>query len=260
MKSIALIWFMLLILGLALAFETHASEAVDNLQSSRSAGKFKRDQNTDLEQLLRQSTPVSRPVPQQPENFAASQAAQELDGVANRHDQVFEIFEADLDLLSDIDGDGYHHAINVYFDVDVYHGDATVYAKLYLSRDGGDWAHYYTTDFFDIHENDAEDAFEVETELLEGYPPGYYDVLIEIYSLDHAFMVTSEVLDYFYLGKDVMLEDFYRDEVIYYEEEYVEYESHGGSSAGALLLFLLVIQVVIAARGFLALTPCKKRP
>ena len=262
MKSIGLLWLMLLTLGVMLVFEASASEETGAVQTTRSAGKLKLDQEVDLKQLLKQREPVSKPAAQQPENYAASPAAQKFAGVANRYDQTFEIFEADLRMLSDIDGDGYHHALNVLFDVDVSHGDATVYARLYLSRDGGDWSHYYTTDLFGIHSDDFADAYEVETELLDGYPPGYYDLLIEIYSLDHAFMVTSKVLDYHYLGRDVRLEDLARDEAYYgetyYEEEYIEY-SHGASSAGALILLLLVVQVVIAARGFLALTPCKKR-
>jgi len=160
--------------------------------------------------------------------------------------------------ISDFDGDGYHHAINVYFDVDVSYDSATVYAKLYLSREGGPWSQYFTTDLFQIHLDDIDDAYEVETELLEGYDPGYYSVLIEIYSLDHAYMVTSEVLDYNYLGRDVMIEARNWDEPyeeVYYEEDH----SHGGGSMSMLLIFFLIIQVVIAARGALALSPCKNK-
>lgn len=256
MKSIAVVWVMILALGVLVIFDVKAS---DEMQTSRSAGKLKHDQSADLKSLMRQREPVSKPRPLQAENFVASEQAQALIGIANRHDQLFTIFEADVQVLSDIDGDGYHHAINVYFDVDVNLDGAAVYAKLYLSRDGGPWSQYYTTDLFDIYFDDHEDAFEVETELLDGYPAGYYDVLVEIYSLDHAHMVTSEVLDYHYLGKDIMLEDLSRDEVDY-DAGYTSYSvTAGGSSAGALLWFLLFAPIVIAARGFLALTPCKKR-
>ena len=136
MKSIAALWFMILAFGLMLVFDVNASE---QMQTSRSAGKLKQDQTVDLKQLLRQREPISKPAAEQAENYAASAQAQALAGIANRHDQVFEIFEADVQLLADIDGDGYHHAINVFFDVDVNYDDATVYAKLYLSRDGEPW-------------------------------------------------------------------------------------------------------------------------
>lgn len=252
-KSIA---FLLLPAALLLGA---AANAADSEQVSRSVGKFLLDQSLDLSQVVRQAEPLSRTISGTSENYAARHEQDLLAGVANRHDQLFEIYEADVELLSDLDGDGFHHAINVYFDVDVSVDSANVYAKLYLSREGGPWIQYFTTTLFTIHGDDFGDAYEVETELLEGYPPGYYAVLIEIYSLDHAYMVASEVLDSHYLGRDVMIESLYRDEPYaepyeaYYESE-VYYASGGGSMA-ALLLVFLIIQVVIAARGSLALSP-----
>ena len=247
----------ILLLSLALAGFNLPAGAAEDQQVSRSAGKLKLDQDTDLSQVLQAREPQIKTRPGQPENYAAAAARQNLDGIANRHDQLFEIYDADVALISDIDGDGYHHVINVYFDVDVSYDDATVYAKLYLSREGEPWSQYYTTDLFSIYGDDYADAYEVETELLEGYPPGYYDVLVEIYSLDHAYMVASVVLDYYYLGKNLRIEDRSWDEP-YEEYYYEEYHSHGGGSMATLLLFFLIIQVVIAARGALALSPCKK--
>jgi len=251
MKTLGIILLALALLGFDLP-----AVAAEPQQSSRSAGKLKLDQDTDLSQVLQQLEPVIKARPTQPENYGASGAEQDFAGIANRHDQLFEIYDADVDLISDLDGDGYHHAINVYFDVDVSNESATVYAKLYLSREGGPWSQYFTTDLFSIHVDDFSDAYEVETELLEGYEPGYYAVLVEIYSLDHAYMVTSEVLDYYYLGRDLMIEDRSWDEPHgeFFGEVHV---SHGAGSIALLLVFFLIIQVVIAARGALALSPCK---
>ena len=257
MKKITIPFLFALLLGVC----SFASIA-DELQTSRSAGKLRMDQATDLSAVIKQREPLVRAIPEEPENYAARTALQRLDGVANRYDQVFEIYAADLQLLSDLDGDGFHHAINVYFDVDVSDDSATVYAKLYLSREGGPWRQYYTTDLFAIHGDDIDDAYEVETELMEGYATGYYAVLVEIYSIDHAYMVASSILDYHSLGRDVMIEDLARDEPyvesssVYYEE--VSYSS-GAGSIGLLLLFFLIIQVVIAARGSLALSPLSPR-
>ena len=234
-----------------------AAFAAEIQQSSRSAGKLRQDQSVDLSAELKQLDPVVKPKPDVPENYSASAGAQRLDGIANRYDQLFEIYDADVQLISDLDRDGYHHAINVYFDVDVNYDGATVYAKLYLSREGEPWSQYFTTDLFQIHGDDYADAYEVETELIDGYAPGYYAVLVEIYSLDHAHMVTSEVLDHHYLGKDLPLEDLYWDEPYYGEHGEVSV-SIGAGSFASLLLFFLIVQVVIAARGALALTPCKK--
>ena len=246
---------MLLAIALVLAPFGGQLLAAEHTLSSRSAGKLHADTATDLSKKRAQQDAIVRPLPQASEDYASRPSSQRLEGVANRHDQVFEIYEADVRMLADLDGDGYHHVINVYFDVDVSVGDATVYAKLYLSREGGPWMQYFTTSLFDIHRDDHADAYEVETELLDGYRPGYYEVLIEIYSLDHAYLVTSAVLDHHYLGKDVMIEDRARDEP-YDEYVYEEvYYSSGGGSMALLLLAFLIIQVVIAARGPLAKAP-----
>ena len=250
----------LLLCAVLLAAGTNAFAAGETL-SSRSAGKLQADRGIDLSAALEAAEPVSRPRPAGAENYAQSPAASRQAGIANRHDQLFEIYDADAQLIGDLDGDGYYHALRVIFDADVSYDSATVYAKLYLSRDGEPWSLYFTTDLFRIHGDDIGDTYEVETELLSGYPPGYYSVLVEIHSLDHAYMVASEVLDYYYLGRDLAIEDLGWDEIDTgsYSESYTEvsYSSHGGS-IGWLLAFFLIIQVVIAARGALASIPCKK--
>lgn len=250
MKRMALVLsllpWLLLVDAPALAGET--------LQSSRSAGKLGINDEIDLSAELDRKEPIVRARPTESEDYASSPEARLLDGVANRHDQLFEVYSVDARLLADLDGDGFHHALLVSFDVDVNYQDADIYAKLYLSREGEPWSQYFTTGIFHIHGDSVDDVYEVETELLEGYYPGYYAVLIEIYSLDHAYMVASEVLDYYTLGKDLPLEDLDRDS--YREEVHGEV---GAGSAGSLLLLLLIVQVVIAARGAPALSPCKKR-
>lgn len=251
MKSLAIV----LILLPALLVDAPA-RAEESMLSSRSAGKLQSNDSIDLAAELDRQEPTVRPKALQAENYVASPARQQYDGVANRYDQLFEIYRADARLLSDIDGDGFHHALKVWFDVDVSVDDAMVYAKLYLSREGEPWSQYYTTDLFHIVGDSADDVYEVETELLSGYYPGYYAVLIEIYSLDHAYMVASKVLDYHSIGRDLALEDLDRD-TAYAEYGYVEY--YGAGSFGGLLLFFLIIQVAIAARRAPALAPCKKR-
>ena len=234
------------------------AQAEEVLQSSRSAGKLQQDRQTDLSAELERREPIVRIQPSAAEDYASSAESRLYDGIANRHDQLFEIYSADARLISDIDGDGYHHALLVSFDVDVSYEQADVYAKLYLSREGEPWSQYFTTDLFHIHGDSEDDVYEVETELFEGYYPGNYAVLIEIYSLDHAYMVASKVLDYYTLGRDLPLESLDRDEV--YEESYTEVEisGHHAGSAGWMLALFLIIQVVIAARGALAYSPLQK--
>lgn len=234
--------------------------AQDEMLVSRSAGKMVNDDSIELSQKLKSQSLYVKPAPDltkiniQPEENTGSQQT----GIANRHDQFFEIYSAGVQLLSDIDFDGYHHALKVNFDIDVSNEEATVFVKLFLSRDGGRWSHYATTDLFNIYSDDSGDEYEVETELLEGYPPGYYDILIEVYSLNHADMVASERLNYHYLGRDVMLEDLSWDERQQYIEEYTEITvSHGGAGSVSLFWLILVLLVAIAGRAMVSLNPQK---
>jgi len=94
------------------------------------------------------------------------------------------IFDADAALFDDLDADGYFRFLSVRFDADTYLPGMYVYAMLYLSADGQTWEHYYTTEDFLIDGTVVDDEYYVETELLEGYPPGLYDVLIELYDAD----------------------------------------------------------------------------
>ena len=249
--------FATIILSAALIGSSMPVFAGETLQSSRSAGKLKQNQSIDLSAELARREPVVKARPGEPENYLQSPLAQRSAGIANRHDQLFEVYDGDVQLISDLDGDGYHHALSVYFDVDVNYDSATVYAKLYLSREGEPWSQYFTTDLFQIHGDAVEDAYEVETELVDGYPPGYYAVLVEIYSLDHAFMVASEIFDFQYLGRDLRLEDLAWDEPHIGTHGEVSV-SVGAGSFASLLLFFLIVQVVITARGTLALTKKKK--
>ena len=111
--------------------------------------------------------------------------------VAHPLGQSFSIVDAQSVISRDDDGDGYYHRIRVDFDADVASGTAWVYAKLYLSLEGGPWNLYYTTDSFQIEEELSSDAYTVTTRLLDGYPTGYYDVLIELYDADYDLQEVS---------------------------------------------------------------------
>ncbi len=100
------------------------------------------------------------------------------------HNRSYRIYDAGSELSWDDDGDGFYHRLRVSFDADVDHGEAHVYAKLFLSFEGGPWNHYFTTDVFHIFGEAGYDDYVVVTRLLDDYPSGYYDVLIELYDAD----------------------------------------------------------------------------
>lgn len=107
----------------------------------------------------------------------------------------FSIYEASSRLFVDDDGDGFFQTFSVTFDADVYGPDAVevadVYAELYLSRDGGPWVHYYSTDIFTILADSSDDDFEVLTTLHNGYYTDYYDVLVDLYEVGFDDIVAT---------------------------------------------------------------------
>lgn len=101
------------------------------------------------------------------------------------------IYDTITELFDDFDGDGYYTYLRVIFDVDTYFSEAEVYANLYLARSDEPWSLYYETDVFTLFGSSGNDDYEVETELVSGYPPGYYDVLIEVYDAYTSELVIS---------------------------------------------------------------------
>jgi hypothetical protein len=158
-------------------------------------------------------------------------------------DHEFGIYSALTFLEDDFDGDGYYQTFSVTFDADVYshtnNYDSEVYAELYLSKDGVNWLHYYSTDNFIIHADTNEDEYEVITTLLDGYTAGHYDVLIDLYEVGYEDIVAT------YSSSDsealyaLSLESSDYD-IPYVEEVHVHHKS-GGSSSILASLFILII-------------------
>jgi len=98
-------------------------------------------------------------------------------------------------LFEDFDYDGFYQTFSVTFDVDVngayLNERADLFAELYLSRDGGPWVHYYTTDVFTIYGDSTQDDYEVLTTLYTGYATDHYDVLIDVYEVGYSDIVAT---------------------------------------------------------------------
>ena len=92
-------------------------------------------------------------------------------------------------LFNDQDRDGYYHGIDLLFDADTYYTVAEVYAVVYLSYEGGPWNEYGATENFTIFGSSSDDDYVLVSELLEGYPAGSYDILIELFdAYDDTFL------------------------------------------------------------------------
>jgi len=156
----------------------------------------------------------------------------------------FSIYTAFTALYDDFDRDGYYQTLSVVFDADIdsYDGNdlSEVYALLYLSENGGPWLHYYTTDNFLIHSDSDTDEYEVVTTFLEGYHPGHYDLLIDLYQAGNPNIVASFSSDDSAALYALPLESDDYDQV-YVESTYI----HHAGSLSALLLILLLLPLAV---------------
>lgn len=155
----------------------------------------------------------------------------------------FWFYTADVELFTDRDRDGYYAGIDLLFDADTYYDIADVYAVIYLSYEYGPWNEYAETENFTILGTSGADEYIVETDLVEGYPTGNYDILIELYdAYDNALVATMGPEDTSELSI-LPLEDIGRDAPAGTTQIVVN--SGGG---GSLSWFLLLGLVGVLAR------------
>lgn len=159
----------------------------------------------------------------------------------------FWIYSVDVELFLDRDGDGYYTGIDLQFDADTYYDVADVYAVLYLSYEYGPWNEYAETEIFAIYGASAGDEYVVETDLVDGYPAGNYDILIELYdTYDHALVATLGPEDTSQLSI-LPLEDIGRDAPAGTTQIVVN-SGGGGSFGWSLILGLLGVIALRRAR------------
>lgn len=169
---------------------------------------------------------------------------------ANSVYRDFYIYDAYSRLFVDNDFDGFYQTFSVTFDADVsgayINETANVFAELYLSRNGGPWEHYYTTDIFTIFGDATDDDYEVLTTLESGYTTDHYDVLIDLYEVGYGDIVATVSSSDFDSLYALPLESSYWD------DEYIEIETeHGGSMSlwGILVIFALGLSRRNLTRG-----------
>ncbi len=166
-------------------------------------------------------------------------------GTAQAVGDDFWFYSADVVLFNDTDRDGYYHGIDLLFDADTYYAFADVYAVVYLSLDGGPWNEYAVTEDFTIFGSSSDDDYVLVTELVEGYPSGSYDILIELFdAYDDTFLAWLGPEDTSELAF-LPLEDAGRDRVVG-GGDVVVINRGGGGATGWLLLLCLTL--VAAAR------------
>ncbi|MDF0533814.1 choice-of-anchor H family protein [Shewanella sp. A32] len=130
------------------------------------------------------------------DNNSGSKSAQKISSFsAHNYYHEFSFYDVATYLLADDNYDGFYHSFSLDIDADVYGADVTesvpVYAELYLSRNGGDWMHFYTTDVFYLQGDSSYDSYQVTTSLETGYPTDHYDVLIDLYEVGYSDIVAT---------------------------------------------------------------------
>lgn len=162
----------------------------------------------------------------------------------------FSIYATSVELVEDFDYDGFYHHFSVTMDVDTVYSNAHVYAELYISYEGGPWNYYASTDVFTIYGDSASDAFVIESELVDGFPAGYYDIRIDLYDADQNTWLLSYGPYEDNSLSTLPLEDSYRDN--FYDDTSVSYETdiyvHGNGAINGWSLLLLAGLALIARR------------
>ncbi len=161
----------------------------------------------------------------------------------------FAIYGATSFLADDYDGDGFYQTFSITFDADIYSYSenqfAEVYALLYISKNGGPWTHYFTTDDFIIEADSDLDEYEVITTFLSGYSSDHFDVLIDLYQVGYSDIVASFSSDDSDALYALPLES------ADYDEPYIEVvEIHGGSIYWVILLLLSIYLLRLKTKNF----------
>ena len=255
-KSITIIRSMFVFLLLLAGLSVSAMAATNSTgRSSQSISFVQSNQPDKLEKdaLLKQaSAETLAPLSNQGFRQESNVKALKIVSINSTSNTDISIYDASTELISDLNDNGFYHRFSVIVDADTIYDTAYVYARLYLSFEGGPWNYYASSDNYPIYGDSDLDSFVIETELAEGFPSGYYDVRIELYDADSdTWLFSYGPYDNASLSA-LPLEDSYSDDQypvnIYPVESQVVITSHAGA-ASIWLLFLPVIISVLRKQG-----------
>jgi len=204
---------------------------------------------TTSEQLESTKTIVTQPLVKSTllTELSNTEKAQDINYYNTSYD--FSIYNATATLMDDMDYDGFYHHFSVSIDADTTFSSARVYAKLYLSYQGGPWNYYASSDAYYIYADSDQDRIIIETELADGYPAGFYDIRIELYDATYnEWLVSYGPYDNYTLSS-LALEDSYEDSYddnphsnsSHYIETDIAYVGNGAMSFMLLLIPALTL-------------------
>lgn len=244
-------WSLLVMLSAPLMAETSS-----DTRTSRSISYVESDDldKTSKDDLFKQAeTDVMKTLVKQGFRTESVITAASIDNISYNHADEIILYDASSELISDFDDDSFYHRFSVTIDADSIYETSYVYAELYLSYEGGPWNHYANSDAYHIHGDSEQDIFTIETELADGFSPGYYDVRIKLYDAesDDLILVYGPYDDASLSAlplEDSYYDDWYRDAVYPVETEVI-IAGHGHGSMGWWLLTVPVFLSVARKSG-----------
>jgi len=176
-------WVILGLLSLPVMAETTNSTRASKSISFVGSFATRNELNKDIKdaQLKQADAVILTPLVKEGFRTESNALEKTTGSVSYSHSNDVWIYNATTHLISDFDYDGFHHRFSVSIDADTIYSTSYVYAKLYLSFEGGPWNYYASSQDYPVHTDSDLDLFTIETELAEGFPAGYYDVRIELY-------------------------------------------------------------------------------
>jgi hypothetical protein len=180
--------------------EAKLNEAVLKvIQNNAAAGNS--DQNADKALAIKRSEMIfhkqryAKKTIKNNKNKKFTQALNDINASSELTDDYYYIYDAYIQLIEDLDNDGFYQTFSITFDADINSyspfQQAQLYAELYIRTYDGAWEHYFTTDNFIITGDSAEDSYQVYSTLSYGFQPEYYDVLIDLYEVGNPYIVAS---------------------------------------------------------------------
>lgn len=167
-----------------------STEAVDvNRTSSYSSKQVTTDLKTELQLELDKSTAKTRSEMRAQKSDLPEKSEKSMSSSMNH----LYVYDASVYLSEDYDADGYYTKLSVNFDVDAYYDEYyDVYAEMFIRKSGeSEWTHYYTTNVFTIYGDNYSDDYTVTTKLNSGFPPGRYEVLIDLIEYGYSGVVDT---------------------------------------------------------------------
>jgi len=248
--STLLLWSLLAINSAPLMAETNTDDSVSthtskSISFTQSAALDKITKDAQLKQVDADVIVVSNAQDYRIESLSKALYVTSSDYIEQSD---ITLYDASVELISDFNNDGFFHRFNVTIDADTVFDTSYVYAKLYLSFEGGPWVHYATSDNYYIYGDSELDTFVIETELADGFSPGYYDIRIELYDADFDhWLVSYGSYDDPSLSalplEDSSFDYFQEVVLVPVETQIVVAAHHGGSIGWALLLLPVLISL-----------------